>query len=238
MTARTLAALACAFACLAPAGCASAHKRKIDRKVPHLGVVDASLPRELKMVSQPPHVIEPPDVLEITVRPTALNFETVELAVQPEGIVDFGLLGEVYVAGLTLEEAELKVAAHFAPLAASRNVAGQLAVSVRNVTPRDDSSKRYYVIGAVRTQGSFPLTGNDTVADAILGAGLRPNSLPEKAYLSRPRPCGGAPQVYRIEWEAIKLGDTVTNYQLFPGDRVIVPGGPEPGLLQTLLGGG
>jgi polysaccharide export outer membrane protein len=33
------------------------------------------------------------------------------------------------------------------------------------------------------------------------------------------------------------MGDTMTNYQLMPGDRIVVPGGKEPGLLKTVLGG-
>ena len=51
-------------------------------------------------------------------------------------------------------------------------------------------SKFYYVMGAVTTQGRFPIKGNETVLDAILQAGLKSNSLPEKAYLVRPHPPG------------------------------------------------
>ena len=74
---------------------------------------------------------------------------------------------------------------------------------------------------------------------AILAAGLRTNSLPEKAYLVRPHPAGGPDTILKIDWFGIKdRGDTLTNYQIFPGDRIIVPGGKPPGLLSTLLGGG
>src|SRR5581483_10996986 len=97
-----------------------------------------------------------------------------------------------------------------------------IEVSVRLVN--GTTSKSYYVIGTVTTQGRFPITGNETVLDAILQAGLRVNSLPEKAYLARPRPAGGPDQILRIDWERIKVGDTLTNYQLMPGDRIVVPG--------------
>ena len=71
----------------------------------------------------------------------------------------------------------------------------------------------------------FKANANDTVLDAILQAGLKSNSLPEKAYLVRPHPLGGHDQVYKIDWFGIKdRGDTLTNYQVFPGDRVVVPG--------------
>jgi polysaccharide export outer membrane protein len=100
------------------------------------------------------------------------------------------------------------------------------------------ASKSYYVLGTVTTQGKFPITGNDTVLDAILTAGLRTNSIPEKAYLVRPHPAGGPDQILKIDWDGIKnRGDTITNYQLFPGDRIVVPGGRPPGVLRSLLGG-
>ena len=51
-------------------------------------------------------------------------------------------------------------------------------------------------------------------------AGLRTNSLPNKAYLARPHPAGGPDQVLKIDWFGIRdRGDTLTNYQVFPGDR-------------------
>jgi polysaccharide export outer membrane protein len=78
---------------------------------------------------------------------------------------------------------------------------------------------------------------NDTVLDAILQAGLKSNSLPEKAYLVRPHPLGGQDQVYKIDWFGIRdRGDTLTNYQVFPGDRIVVPGTKPPGLISSLLG--
>jgi polysaccharide export outer membrane protein len=43
--------------------------------------------------------------------------------------------------------------------------------------------------------------------------------------------------VLKIDWCAIReRGDTLTNYQLFPGDRIIVPGTKPPSMIATLLG--
>ena len=93
------------------------------------------------------------------------------------------------------------------------------------------------MLGTVATQGRFKANANDTVLDAILQAGLKSNSLPEKAYLVRPHPLGGQDQVYKIDWFGIKdRGDTLTNYQVFPGDRIVVPGTKPPGLISSLLG--
>jgi len=49
---------------------------------------------------------------------------------------------------------------------------------------------------------------------------------------------GAHPQILAIDWAGIKdRGETLTNYQLFPGDRVVVPGTKPPGVVQSLLGG-
>ena len=246
MTARTLPTpratrLALALAALAPlaTGCGSLGKHKEDQ-IPQLGIIDPHQPRELDMVSQPQHVVEPPDELEINVRPTIPDLTTTStLVVRADGMVDLGFYGDAYVAGLTLEQAELKIAQHLAAASAQRRspIKGTIEVAARLVNGRD--SKRYYVLGTVTQQNSFPLTGSETVLDAILTAGLRSNSLPEKAYLVRPHPNGGADQILRIDWVSItQRGDTLTNYQLFPGDRIYVPGGKPPGLLSSLVGGG
>ena len=213
------------------AGCGLVGKHK-----PQLGVVDPHQPKELEMVSMPPYVIEPPDELEVSVRPAVVEMSLTTVAVQADGVVDLGFMGDVYLAGLTLAQAEQKIAEHLEPIARQKRVKEPVEVSVRLVS--GSQSKFYYVIGAVTTQGRFPIIGNETVLDALLAAGLRSNSQPEKAYLVRPHPPNGRAQVLQIHWEDIKdHGNTMTNYQIFPGDRLIVPGGRAPGLLGSLFGG-
>jgi polysaccharide export outer membrane protein len=208
-----------------------------EKKVKQYGVVNACIPRELQMTTMPPYVVEPPDELDIAVRPTALDVPQTTATVQADGTIDLGFVGDVYVTGLTLREVEEKIAAQLAPQAAQRKIREPIQVSVRLVNGRE--SKRYYVLGTVTNQSSFPITGNETVLDGILQAQLRSNSLPEKAYLVRPHPTGGKDQVFAIDWFGIKdRGETLTNYQLMPGDRLVVPGGKPPSLISTLLGGG
>ena len=219
------------------AGCASLSDKHEQRRIPQYGIIDPHQPRELDMVSLPSHVIEPPDELEIRVRPTALEFEQTTVVVQPDGTIDLGYFGELYVSGLTKPEVEQAIAEQLVPLARRKQLREPIQVAVRITNAGD--SKRFYVLGVVNNQSSFPLTGNETVLDGILLAGLRSNSLPEKAYLVRPHPCGGPDQVFRIDWCGIKeRGDTLTNYQLMPGDRIVVPGVKPPSVLSALLSGG
>jgi len=212
-------------------GCGATGKRQ-----PQPGIVDIHQPRELEMVSMPPYVLEPPDEIEISVRPIAMEIPLTTVTVQADGVVDLGFAGDVYLAGLTLSQAEMKVAEHLENIAARKRLKEPVEVSVRLVN--GSQSKFYYVLGSVTTQGRVPIQGNEDVLSAILAAGLRSNSRPEKAYVVRPHPINGQCQILKVDWEGIKdRGDTVTNYQLFPGDRVIVPGGRQPGLLGSLFGG-
>ncbi len=217
-------------------GCHGLGKKHEANRVPQFGTIDPNQPGELRKVSQSAYIIEPPDELEITAQPPFPDLGQSTFVVQADGNVDLGFAGDAYVSGLTLAEAEERVAV-------------QLNDAARNQTPKPDKpyrvavklatgqSKYYYVLGTVVTQGKFKANANDTVMDAILQAGLKSNSLPEKAYLVRPHPLGGADQVYKIDWFGIRdRGDTLTNYQVFPGDRVVVPGTKPPGLLSSLLG--
>jgi polysaccharide biosynthesis/export protein len=219
------------------AGCSGLGNRHAAKKIPQYGIIDPDQPRELHMVALPPYVVEPPDELDITVRPAVPDLALTGLTVQADGSIDLGFAGDVFVAGLTLQEVEIKVGQHLAAVYGQGKPRAPYQVSARLVN--GSASKFYYVLGTVTTQGKFPITGNETVLDAILTAGLRSNSLPDKAYLVRPHPAGGPDQVLKIDWFGIKdRGDTLTNYQIFPGDRIVVPGGRAPSVLGSLLGGG
>ncbi|WP_152050286.1 polysaccharide biosynthesis/export family protein [Tautonia marina] len=218
-------------------GC-SLQQRKEARRIPQYGVVDLGQPRELNQVILPPYVIEPPDELEVIVRPSSIDLTQRVVTVQPDGVIDLGFGGVFPVVGLTLEQAEAVIAERLTARLKSEGDPPDEPIEVSVRLANASRSKFFYVIGAVSNQGPIPYMGGETVLRAILQAGLRPNSLPEKAYLSRPQTLGQPDVVLRIDWEAIRdRGDTTTNYQVFPGDRIVVPGTKERGLLQTLLGG-
>lgn len=220
----------------ASAGCHGFAQKHEAKSIPQLGTIDASQPAEMRKVSQSPYVIEPPDELEITTNPPFPTSMTGPFIVQGDGFVDLGLFGEVYVYGLTLSEAEERITVQMND--SSRVLHPESKEKYRvSVRLANNQSKYYYVLGTVANPGRFKAGGNDTVLDAIVQAGLKPNSLPQKAYLVRPHALGGDDQVYQIDWFGIKdRGDTLTNYQVFPGDRVVVPGTKPPGLIRSLLG--
>jgi polysaccharide biosynthesis/export protein len=92
---------------------------------------------------------------------------------------------------------------------------------VRNVRY---NSKTYYVLGDVVITGKLPWTGNETVLDALQHAGgLIPTAEPKDIRLVRPGRGGKPAKIYKIDLATIQdRGDVMSNYQIFPNDRLIV----------------
>lgn len=141
-----------------------------------------------------------------------------------DGTINLGTYGSVCIAGLTVQQAKLAIERHLS----TRLLNPEIALEVLGY-----NSKVYYVIfdGAGFGEQVFrlPITGNDTVLSALsqLG-GLPPVSSKRRIWLARPAPCEkNGYQILPINWEVItQAGDTETNYQLFPGDRIYVDGDP------------
>ncbi len=178
----------------------------------------APVPRELAKVPLPAYVVEPGDVL--LVQPADFDSPArfpADQPVLPDGRIDLGRYGRLPVAGKTDEQIERDVQA---AVDAKTPKAGPITVRIvaRN-------SKVYYVLGQVNAPGAFPLQGRKTVLDGIVAAGgLNARASRSNIILSRPTAPGGGrvvlPVCYR---QIVQLGDTTTNYQLAPGDRIYVP---------------
>lgn len=216
-------------------GC-TLRRRHAERRVKQLGHIDPGQHREMALTAHPTHVLEPADMIEIRVRPDSIVAIPLDSVVSADGTVDLSFAGRVYVAGLPLDQAEAVIAQKLTEFAADRKIKLTEPVEVV-VRPEEIKSKFYYVLGKGVSQAKFPVTGRDTVLEAILAAQVKSNAILEKAYVVRPHPMGLPDQVLAIDWVGIRdRGDVTTNYQLFPGDRLVIPGGPEPGLIETLFG--
>jgi polysaccharide biosynthesis/export protein len=191
------------------------------------------------------YVIEPPDLILVEVL-EALPGRPIsgERLVRPDGRISLGFYGEVYVAGLTLGEAKEKVVLKLREYLADRllgltegddanNLEGPVPTAKLRLTDRvfvdvvQMNSKVYYVQGAVREPGRLPYTGRETVLDALnLAGGLGPNADYADVKLYRPGPPGtkGPLQALPVNIDQIVMGSApTTNYQLMPGDRLVVP---------------
>ena len=143
-----------------------------------------------------------------------------EHLVRPDGRVSLGIHGEVYVAGMSLAEVRSAVVQH---LTVSGIQDPQVAVDVSVY-----NSKNYYIIsdgGGFGEQVSrIPYTGNETVLDAISQINGLSEVSSKKIWIARPAPSDDmTAQILEVEWEDITaLGQTATNYQLMPGDRIYI----------------
>jgi polysaccharide biosynthesis/export protein len=266
----------------------------------------STVPRELDMVSLPPYVIEPPDILlinavKIVPKPPhkiepfdgllirvlgALPDQPIAdaFAVDPEGTVDLGpSYGRVKVSGLTIDEARAAIHKHLSQVLEQPQVSVSLAFSsgaqqivgdhlvgpdgrvnlgtygsvyIVGMTVEEAraaiekqlsnyledpqvvvdifayNSKKYYVI----TQGAgfgdnveqAPITGNETVLDAIAHIGGLSQLSSKKIWIARPAPNGvGCEQILPVNWDDITKGaSTATNYQIMNGDRLFIAEDP------------
>jgi hypothetical protein len=87
----------------------------------------------------------------------------------------------------------------------------------------------YVVLGEVPAPGRRPVTGNETVLDAINeSGGLLAGASIDHVRLIRPSsPRTGRPRVLPVHLKKILQGDVSTNYQLLPGDRLYVNRDPD-----------
>ncbi len=86
------------------------------------------------------------------------------------------------------------------------------------------NTKNYYVTGDVAVTGRIAWTGHETILDAIqFVGGFLPTAEPKDIRLIRPERTGVPARIYKVDFAAIQeKGDVVSNYQIFPGDRLIV----------------
>ncbi|APW64069.1 polysaccharide biosynthesis/export family protein [Paludisphaera borealis] len=209
-------------------------------RTPEEKIANSNIPTEFKKVAMPDYVVEPPDLILVEVL-EALPGRPIsgERLVRPDGKITLGFYGEVFVAGLTIPEIKEKIVLHLRKHLTD-NVLGLYEEDpetgkVKPIDPKDSdrifvdvtayNSKNYYVLGDVGAPGKLPITGNETVLDALQYAGgLLPTAAPQNIRLVRPAPPGACcEQLLPVNLAAITSGgDPTTNYQLMPGDRVVV----------------
>lgn len=141
-----------------------------------------------------------------------------EHLVGPDGTVTLGIYGSVSVVGHTLASAKAAIEWHLSQFLEEPEV---------SVDVYAYNSKVYYII----TQGAglgdgvyrFPITGNETVLDAISQVNGLTGVSSKRIWIARPSIQPGHVQILPVQWEAITAqAATETNYQILPGDRVFI----------------
>lgn len=154
-----------------------------------------------------------------------------QFQVRPDGSVSLGFWGSVPVSGLTLEDAAEQIRAKVLRNDALKEFGAKPESIFVIVDVIAYNSKRYYVItdGGGHSAGeqmvSFPITGSETVMDAIANVGgLSDVSSKRNIWVARRTPHPGQPwQILPVDWVGMtQHGITCTNYQVMPGDRIYI----------------
>ena len=141
-----------------------------------------------------------------------------QFLVGPDGTITLGSYGQVSVVGKTLNHAKADIEAYL-----SQHLEDpEISLNVFSY-----NSKVYYIViqGAGLGDGvyRFPITGNETVLDAIAQIQGLEQVSSKKIWIARPSQATGDVKILPVDWFAVtERGSAQTNYQILPGDRVFV----------------
>jgi polysaccharide export outer membrane protein len=169
------------------------------------------------------YLIGPQDVLAITVwNQSDLGGKFV---VESNGTFTFPLVGSIQAAGLTLPQVEAELKRQLAN--------GYFKNPQLTVTIEQYRSRRIFVLGEVRQPGSYPLSGEITLIEALARAGLAITGQVAEAIIVRARVGGvtgpllpdgqGTTEVVRVDVQQLQTGHSAGNVMLHDGDTVFVP---------------
>jgi polysaccharide export outer membrane protein len=196
-------------------------------RIAGMTVEEAQLAIKTKLMN----ILNAPEVSVQLARASGMQPVTGPYLVGQDGTVNLRQYGTVYVAGKTLTEAKLTLEQHLRPYVDSPEVSVDIAAY---------NSKVYYIITEGGGQGDnvvrLPVTGNETVLDAISQIQGLSQLSSKRIWIARPSPAGfGCEQILPVDWDAVTRGGmTATNYQLMPGDRVFIAADPMIALTTTV----
>jgi polysaccharide export outer membrane protein len=148
---------------------------------------------------------------------------TGQYLVAPDGTINLRQYGKVLVMGKTVAEARRTIQEHLTQFLEGPDLSVDVAAY---------NSKVYYVVtqGGVAGDGvrRLPVTGNETVLDAISQINGLSALSSKKIWIARPSAADGEQgTILPVDYGAItSRGATATNYQLFPGDRLFIADKP------------
>ena len=137
-----------------------------------------------------------------------------KVEIRPDGMISMPLVGQVRVAGKTVEEFTTTLRELY------RTIVKQADVTVQ---VRSYAGRKFIVGGDVQRPGVFPLLGSQTVLGAVMEAGgLKATSKRDKVILVR-RNKSGVPEAHEIalKWSGTQLPPAAT-MALQPYDVVLV----------------
>lgn len=159
------------------------------------------------------YIIGPEDILEISVWKNADLSKVV--TVRPDGKISLPLLGDMKAAGLT-------------PNKLRQNIIDRLKeyqqTAVASVIVQTVNSYRIYILGEVRTPGTYLLKSSTTVLQAIsMAGGFTQYASKNKIVLVRHNGNTGSEEKIDIRFNDLVYDDEDKNLILQAGDTIFVP---------------
>lgn len=137
------------------------------------------------------------------------------VTVLSDGTITYPLIGSISVVDLGPDVAAKRIAAALAVYV----IRPRVSVIVAKGTPATIS-----VLGSVDHGGQFELEKGDRVVNALVRAGVGPNSSADLNHITVNRIVDGAPQLYNVNlYKMLLNADYSANFLLQPGDVVYVP---------------
>src|SRR5215471_1738407 len=168
------------------------------------------------------YVVGAQDVLTIT------SYDQADLSgkfsVEADGTFTYPLIGRFKAGGLTLRQVETNLRKRLVDEGYFRNP--QVTVAVETY-----KSQKVFIVGEVRTPGTYPLSGNMSLVEAIARAGSTLPSASGEAVIvhagenaSGPTmPTADAKDVVRVNLRDLENGSFSQNASLTDGDTIFVP---------------
>jgi polysaccharide export outer membrane protein len=162
--------------------------------------------------SRDTYIIQPGDVLTISVwRERDLQGE---MAVRPDGAINFPLVGEIVAAGKTIEQLKTDIAA---------KLAKYVPDPVVMATVKNSLGNKIYVVGNVNKPGDYTSNRTIDVMQALSMAG-GPNAFAAVNKIKILRRVNGEQKTFLFKYSQVEKGKNLEqNIVLQGGDIVVVP---------------
>jgi polysaccharide export outer membrane protein len=158
------------------------------------------------------YIVGPQDILTITV------WEQPELSgrfeVAADGTITFPFIGHVRAGGRTTREVETALKKLLAD--------GILRDPQLTVSVEQYRSQMIYLMGELRSPGSYAMTGEMTLVDALARAGSTTERAGGFVVVTRPRP-RQPPEKIVVDLDELLRGVLSSNVSIYSGDTIFVP---------------
>lgn len=158
------------------------------------------------------YLIEPDDILQVTIFASGEAQKELELLVDANGYVTFPFIGNVKAGGMTINQLSKYV---------TKKLTGDYFIDPQ-VLIKFKAISKVFVLGYVVKPGAFEYNEGMTALEACtLAGGFAKYAAPNRTIISRHLPDGTTEKI-EINLEAVREGDA-KDIPVRPGDRIFVP---------------